>query len=333
MSQLQEVKDKIFFECQDLLRKISAVSNAEELVEQQDVLYRISENIAVLKVVMNGTVPIAKEAQKNADNDEFNQFSTAVELSSLNDTFDDEENLHAQSDSGELLPMSESEFKPEPNFESDDKPSVNNEDANNDIPVITDEGLEEELISEALLSEEVYERNVEALDRQTETETESPTETDSLRTIKEIEPHHPTQSTKEEEEKAEERRQNEKKIKLASIKALNKNLHSLFDDDPLETPPAQPERSLHNANMPTEYMEAPKRKPDFKLDLNDRIAFTQKLFGGSQTELNNAIQQLNTYSSLEDAKVYLSDLYYEKNWKKVDDYAQRLWMLVENKFL
>ena len=84
--------------------------------------------------------------------------------------------------------------------------------------------------------------------------------------------------------------------------------------------------------MPTSYMEAEKPKKDFKLDLNDRIAFTKELFGGSQTELNEAIKILNSFKSVDEAKEYLSDLYYQKNWKKSDDYAQRLWALVENKF-
>jgi hypothetical protein len=30
---------------------------------------------------------------------------------------------------------------------------------------------------------------------------------------------------------------------------------------------------------------------------------------------------------------YLSEVYYDKGWEKVDEYAQRLWSLVENKFL
>ncbi len=37
--------------------------------------------------------------------------------------------------------------------------------------------------------------------------------------------------------------------------------------------------------------------------------------------------------SYKEAKEYLSDLYYERKWNKVDEYAQRLWRLVENKFL
>ncbi|MFC7348615.1 hypothetical protein ACFQO9_18005 [Chryseobacterium zhengzhouense] len=133
----------------------------------------------------------------------------------------------------------------------------------------------------------------------------------------------------------------EKKIKLANIRGL-KNIQTLFDDDPLERETGHEKieipvvkedtGSLIKTNIPTDFMEAEKPRPEFRLDLNDRIAFTKVLFSGSQSDLNNAMTQLNSCRNLEEAKEYLSDLYYEKNWDKVDEYAQRLWILVENKF-
>jgi hypothetical protein len=91
--------------------------------------------------------------------------------------------------------------------------------------------------------------------------------------------------------------------------------------------------SILKSNIPTNFMEAEKQKPEFKLDLNDRIAFSKMLFEGSQAELNEVVAHLNQFQTLEEAKEYLSDLYYERKWNKVDEYAQRLWILVENKFL
>ncbi|WP_379967496.1 hypothetical protein [Epilithonimonas sp. UC225_85] len=128
----------------------------------------------------------------------------------------------------------------------------------------------------------------------------------------------------------------DKKFKLANIKGL-KIAKSLFDDDHLEEveqhQPKQESGSLLKNNVPTDYMEAPKPKPEFKLDLNDRIAFSQYLFNGSQSELNQVVTILNSFTSLEKAQEFLSDIYYERDWKKVDSYAQRLWTLVENRFL
>ncbi|MEC3874125.1 hypothetical protein [Chryseobacterium salviniae] len=136
--------------------------------------------------------------------------------------------------------------------------------------------------------------------------------------------------------------QQEKKIKLAHIKGL-KAVQTLFDDDHLEralpseqAAPVEKKEdtgSILKTNMPTDFMEADKKKPEFKLDLNDRIAFSKMLFGGSQSELNEVVNNLNSFRTLEEAKEYLSDLYYSKKWSKVDEYAQRLWILVENKFL
>ncbi|MGK6343388.1 hypothetical protein ACMGDK_14205 [Chryseobacterium sp. DT-3] len=135
--------------------------------------------------------------------------------------------------------------------------------------------------------------------------------------------------------------QQEKKIKLANIKGL-KAVQTLFDDDPLErevpkekpvSEPKEDSGSILKTNIPTHFMEADKVKPEFRLDLNDRIAFSKMLFGGSQTDLNETVAQLNSFRNLEEAKEYLSDLYYERKWSKVDEYAQRLWILVENKFL
>ena len=130
--------------------------------------------------------------------------------------------------------------------------------------------------------------------------------------------------------------QQEKKFRLAHIKGL-KIAKSLFDEelfDNEEKPATEPQSgSLLKNNVPTDYMEAPKPKPEFKLDLNDRIAFSQHLFGGSQSELNDVVNRLNAFTSLSEAQEFLSDVYYAKDWKKVDNYAQRLWTLVENRFL
>lgn len=132
------------------------------------------------------------------------------------------------------------------------------------------------------------------------------------------------------------------KIKLANIRGL-KSIQTLFDDDPLEreTPHEKVEipvvkedtGSLIKTNIPTQFMEAEKQRPEFKLDLNDRIAFTKVLFNGSQSDLNASISELNKCKDIEEAKEFLSELYYDRKWDKVDEYAQRLWVLVENKFL
>jgi hypothetical protein len=134
----------------------------------------------------------------------------------------------------------------------------------------------------------------------------------------------------------------DRKIKLANIRGL-KAVQSFFDEDhpereqpeekPAPTEKKEETGSILKTNIPTDFMEAEKKKPEFKLDLNDRIAFSKMLFGGSQSELNEVVANLNSFKTLEEAKEYLSDLYYSRKWNRVDEYAQRLWILVENKFL
>lgn len=131
----------------------------------------------------------------------------------------------------------------------------------------------------------------------------------------------------ETEEKSEEENQ-ANKLRLAKIKALKQ-----------EEFPTQSD--FHSPSNPTVAEERPpvSREQndsfhlDFKLDLNDRLAFTQMLFDGSQSDLNHAVQTLNSFRTAEQAQRYLSDLYYERNWQNAEEYAQRLWFLVENKFL
>ncbi len=200
-----------------------------------------------------------------------------------------------------------------------------------------------EEISSVSSFDEEYRRNVEEKERELRELEER------RRTIVEFEKKEPQEKPEKTEpenltEIQQQHHEQAKKFKLAHIKGL-KTVESLFDDDPLENLtnthteiPKENEKphetgSLLKGNMPTDFMEAEKPKPEFRLDLNDKIAFSKTLFGGSQADLNEAIRHLNDFKNLEDAKEYLSDLYYERNWKKADEFAQRLWTLVENKFL
>ncbi|MRM83507.1 hypothetical protein [Riemerella anatipestifer] len=119
----------------------------------------------------------------------------------------------------------------------------------------------------------------------------------------------------------------DKKIKLAHIKGLS--VQSLFDEETITESKQEAEVSEE-----VELLATPsKPRQDFKLDFNDRLAFLKVLFDNSQVDMNEVIKKLNSFDDIEQAREYLSDVYYERNWGKVDEYAQRLWVLVENKFL
>lgn len=69
------------------------------------------------------------------------------------------------------------------------------------------------------------------------------------------------------------------------------------------------------------------------LDLNDHYIFTKTLFSGNSEELKKCIEHLKLLNTQQECKEYLSELYYDKNWKKHDEEAQRLWQLVEESFV
>ncbi|MBO6185639.1 MAG: hypothetical protein J6O88_13285 [Chryseobacterium sp.] len=204
----------------------------------------------------------------------------------------------------------------------------------------------DEIISESSNVESILSEIKKDIDVSEEEESESKAEDSDRRKIVDIDK--PQSDKVTEVPKSDESFENlddyhhKQKIKLANIRGL-KSIQTLFDDDPLEreTPHEKVEipvvkedtGSLIKTNIPTQFMEAEKPRPEFKLDLNDRIAFTKVLFNGSQTDLNDSISELNRCRNIEEAKEFLSELYYDKNWEKVDEYAQRLWVLVENKFL
>ncbi|MCO4303950.1 hypothetical protein [Riemerella anatipestifer] len=140
------------------------------------------------------------------------------------------------------------------------------------------------------------------------------------------------QSVEEQQEENQEREEEvseeqDKKIKLAHIKGLS--VQSLFDEEAITEPKQETVVSEEVEPLAT----PSKPRQDFKLDFNDRLAFLKVLFDNSQVDMNEVIKKLNSFDDIEQAREYLSDVYYERNWGKVDEYAQRLWALVENKFL
>lgn len=142
------------------------------------------------------------------------------------------------------------------------------------------------------------------------------------------EPQSVEEQQEENQEKEEEiSEEQDKKIKLAHIKGLS--VQSLFDEETITEPKQEAEVSEEVGPLVT----PSKPRQDFKLDFNDRLAFLKVLFDNSQVDMNEVIKKLNSFDNIEQAREYLSDVYYERNWGKVDEYAQRLWVLVENKFL
>lgn len=69
--------------------------------------------------------------------------------------------------------------------------------------------------------------------------------------------------------------------------------------------------------------------------LNDRIAFEKYLFDGSAEDLNRVLSQLNTVSSLDEAKSFIDHLVKPEynNWEGKEEYEERFLGLIEKKFI
>lgn len=329
--QLQEIEEE---ETNEEISKVLSFVDEERILENSvpEDEDDIDEEIFDQKVT-------EEEAIFNNQLNEIEEFENEISNESVSDLFEEEEQIQenyesekGSNNSTEKMPnMFESEqLENEILIEESENEEVKDDVQYNEDEIITENSSVESILAEIKKDTEIHTEvfGNEYFDKRKIVEIDKPTsESEKPASDESFENH--------------EAYQQEKKIRLANIKGL-KTIQTLFDDDPLarEIPQEKPvavvkedSGSLLKTNIPTEYMEAEKQKPEFRLDLNDRMAFTKLLFGGSQTDLNHAVSELNKCRNLEEAKEYLSELYYDRKWNKVDEYAQRLWILVENKFL
>ncbi|TXF76023.1 hypothetical protein [Chryseobacterium sp.] len=354
MQNLQDIQEKIFFESKSILESLSKIASRDELLARQDLFAELSDRIAFLRILeKNKEAFVAEIPVQNAVINITNQ---------QNEDYRDEqyfEDLPHEDDVIEEEVMFTNELNDIGNRET----FVEREQEENGI---TEHQEQESLTFDDLAPENVFgteneeamdltsgfsdEKEITEQDMQQEDEEKVRNEKEFLemeenrRKIIEFEREetgNPQKPHLFEDENEAARHHAEKKFKLAHIKGL-KAVQNLFDEDPLENIREEelrkPEQksdsgSILKTNISTDFMEAEKRKPDFRLDLNDKVSFTKILFNGNEEDLKSTIAKLNTFDNLEEAKQYLSDTYYQKNWSKNDELAQRLWSLVEGKFL
>lgn len=337
MQNLQDLQDKILFETKNILNSLSQIDTKEELLSKQDLFIEITDRIAFLRILENNKDFFIVEENAILNNDSFN-FNRTEDISLNQEDIEEEvqftneiNNIGEEVEKEEISVTSENLVENNPlanDYEEIDE--INSflndiEIEEKEIPLV----IEQE---EPNYQERVLQKEKEFLESE-----------ERRRTIVEFNKEDLPQSivTEPFEDENQDNSLTERKFKLANIKGL-KAVQNLFDEDPLEN--IQQENfqmiekphdagSILKTNISTDFMEAEKKKPEFKLDLNDKVAFTKLLFKGNDEELKLTIDKLNSFDNLEDAKQYLSEIYYDKDWQKVDEYAQRLWNLVENKFL
>lgn len=337
MQNLQDLQDKILFETKNILNSLTQIDTKEELLSKQDLFIEITDRIAFLRILENNKDFFIVEENAIIGNDSFN-FNRTEDISLNQEDIEEEvqftneiNNIEEEETTEEISVFSE-------NLVEDNPPANDYEEIDEINSFLNDIEVEEKEIplvveqEEPNYQERVLQKEKEFLESE-----------ERRRTIVEFNKEDLPQSivTEPFEDENQDNSLTERKFKLANIKGL-KAVQNLFDEDPLEN--IQQENfqmiekphdagSILKTNISTDFMEAEKKKPEFKLDLNDKVAFTKLLFKGNDEELKLTIDKLNSFDNLEDAKQYLSEIYYDKDWQKVDEYAQRLWNLVENKFL
>ncbi|NQY05151.1 MAG: hypothetical protein HRT68_02840 [Flavobacteriaceae bacterium] len=119
-------------------------------------------------------------------------------------------------------------------------------------------------------------------------------------------------------------------------------------NDPEEVTPEIPETPKAEAPKVAETRKVPKEKEVEKkakslndrlnttiaIGLNDKIGFINHLFGGSSEDFNRVISQLNTLSSEDEAKSFITTMVKPDygNWQGKEEYEERLMALIEKKF-
>ena len=339
MQNLQDLQEKIFFETKNILQTLSQIDSKDELLSKQDLFGEITDRIAFLRILeLNKDYFSRPEIIENSSiesniildssieqNDEFEQEDAMEEEVKFTNEINNTDSVDQQIDE---------EFEINEHIEVGEVQHIQNFEEEGDVDFVSDPPIEEEI---PLIVEQELPNYEELILKKEQDFLESE---ERRRKIVEFTKENLPQNVVPEPavDEIQEESLTERKFKLANIKGL-KTVQDLFDEDPLDKIEQQkPESniksgSLLKTNIETDFMEAPKKLPEFKLDFNDKIAFTKVLFNGNETDLKNTIDRLNSFEKMEDAQQYLSEVYYNKNWQKVDEYAQRLWSLVENKFL
>ncbi|MFO7744547.1 MAG: hypothetical protein R6V36_04090 [Psychroflexus sp.] len=101
-----------------------------------------------------------------------------------------------------------------------------------------------------------------------------------------------------------------------------------------EAPSPDEVRSNLNSSQQEKRSLNDKLKSGIKIGLNDRIAFTNHLFGGSTDDYNRVLSQLNTMSSFQEAKQFIEQQIKPdyNSWEGKEVTEARFMMIIELKF-
>lgn len=108
---------------------------------------------------------------------------------------------------------------------------------------------------------------------------------------------------------------------------------NLFERATKENPIIKEEIVEKQENKPRSLNDA-LFKNNIQVGLNDRIAFVNHLFDGSQQDFNRVISQLNSFKTEEEAINFINEFVKpDYDWSNKEEFEQRLINLIERKFL
>jgi len=115
------------------------------------------------------------------------------------------------------------------------------------------------------------------------------------------------------------------------IEALKKTVDVEMEKKSVEAP--NESQSL-NSQTKVQASLNDKINKTISVDLNDRIAFVNHLFGGSQEDFNRVLSQLNSFEEEHEAKDFLlNQVKPDYVWQGYESYEERLIYLIERKFM
>ncbi|MHA7608965.1 hypothetical protein ACV0BM_008930 [Elizabethkingia meningoseptica] len=370
MQNSHDVKGKILEEVKKLASDIASVQSTVGLITNYQKVQALYEKVAFLKILTEESIEIHQrkneleamiEANPTHDKSEEalekeREVRAAYETDEATDeapeeiseiTHEEEPPIASEEKENVIVPKTENIIE---NNHSEEEDYVNtleeNQPETNDPEITHDEAEQpEEVIAsvqeEPVAESEEYKKEATEISEDGDHEEMKPVSEKAEETIEQPET---TAEIKEPEiyteelfapEPSETHKMTEEelashKVKLASIKGLK----PIVREQIAEENPATEEsiKAGDNAAFTPVNASASVQVGQFRLDLNDRMAFLKKLFNNDDGEMKIVLEKLNEFQTLDEAKEFLSDIYYDKDWKSADEYAQRLWSLVESRF-
>ena len=277
MQTLQDIQDKIFFETKSILETLCKIDSTEELLSKRGLFSEVTDRIAFLRILEKNEnnfaqILVGEDPDRLAIND--NQIiDEATEHVELNDRESVAENIEEEVFINEL-----NHFQKEAE-EGANIPAVQPESVQESYHQIKVDDVAESNMIEEEIPFTVEQEEADYADRIAQKERDLAEMEERRRRIVEFSKQEglPADSTELKTESPQE--QVEKKFKLANIKGL-KVVQHLFDNDLIEEEDTTEKGiidsgSLLKTNVKTDVMEAEKKKPEFRLDLNDKLAFSK----------------------------------------------------------